>query len=380
MKIIHICLASHYTEGMSYQDNLLPEQNAYDGNNVIVVSDCYKFNGSQLVKVHEEDKVLKSGVRLVRMEYDKVINTFITSKVRKVSKLYHFLDFEKPDVILFHGAAGYEMLNVAKYKKNNKNTKLYVDSHIDYNNSAKLKISLYIQYRLFNRLIIYKVKKYIEKFLFVSFECKVFLMNVYGLTERELEFYPLGGKIINRHDKNLLSKKVRGREGYQPDDIVIVHSGKLVSAKKTKELIEAFHSVQSNKLKLIIIGHIPKEQIGVLEPLIVKDKRINFVGWKDTDELTEYLCAADMYFQPGTQSATMQHAICCGLPIALFPYESHRHYLDGNGFFVTTVNDYRLVFKNILENPESLKNMSESSYKLAYSLLDYKILAARLYK
>jgi hypothetical protein len=53
MKILHACLASHYTEGMSYQDNLLPDQNAHDGHDVTVISDCYVYQNDRLVEVLE---------------------------------------------------------------------------------------------------------------------------------------------------------------------------------------------------------------------------------------------------------------------------------------------------------------------------------------
>lgn len=379
MKILHVCLSSHYTENMTYQDNQLPDQNAADGHEVIVVSDCYKYKGSDLVKTSEEDKVLESGVRLVRFDYDNIINDLISSKIRKVKKLKTFINDEKPDVILFHGAAGWELLTVAKYKKSNPMVKLYVDSHQDFHNSGTFWLSLFFQYKIFNRFLIRKVRRYVDKFLYLSYESRDFLVEMYGLNSSEIEFYPLGGNIISESRKAELSKKVRMLHGYEADDILVVHSGKLSSSKKTKELIEAFVLVKSEKLKLIIIGSIPNEEKEILEPLIYSDSRINFVGWKNAEELTEYLCAADIYFQPGTQSATMQNAICCGAPVALYPYESHEPYIKNNGFYVSSVNDYVDVLNDVLDDKYILKNMSMASYVVARKFLDYKILAARIY-
>lgn len=51
LKIIHVCLASHYTEGMTYQDNQLADQNAADGHEVVVISDCCRYSGNALEKV-----------------------------------------------------------------------------------------------------------------------------------------------------------------------------------------------------------------------------------------------------------------------------------------------------------------------------------------
>ena len=165
MKILHICLASHYTEGMTYQDNLLPDQNAKDGHETIVVSDCYKYDNGKLVKVPEEDRVLESGVRLIRFEYTSIINKTLSSKIRKVKKLKQLLNKEKPDVILYHGVGGWELLTVSKFKKLNQSTKIYVDSHQDFNNSGTFKLSLALQYKIFNKALVNLTKDYIDKYL-----------------------------------------------------------------------------------------------------------------------------------------------------------------------------------------------------------------------
>ena len=75
----------------------------------------------------------------------------------------------------------------------------------------------------------------------------------------------------------------------------------------------------------------------------------------------------------------MQNAICCGTPVALYPYSSHHPYIDDNGFFVSNEDDYVRVFESILSDPEILTNMSNASYSIARNLLDYKKLASRLY-
>ena len=49
MRIIHVCLASHYTEGMNYQDNILPDVNSQDGHEVLIISDTQKYIDGKLV-------------------------------------------------------------------------------------------------------------------------------------------------------------------------------------------------------------------------------------------------------------------------------------------------------------------------------------------
>ncbi|TNH80233.1 glycosyltransferase family 4 protein [Aeromonas sobria] len=379
MKVLHICLASHYTEGMTYQDNQLADQNASDGHEVVVVSDCFRYKGHSLEEIESEDVILSSGVRLVRMKYDNIVNAFMSSKIRKVSKLEGFLYDFKPDVILFHGVAGYEMLTISRYKQDNPLVKLYIDSHEDYHNSGTVWLSLFFQYKVFNRWIVRKIRKNVDKFLYLSYESRDFCQEIYGLKNDELEFYPLGGNIIDSDVKHRFRAEIRQQLDLSNDDILIVHSGKFAREKKTQELLESFISVRNEKLKLILIGSIPPEMQPVLYPLIESDHRVHFLGWMNSDELVKYLCAADLYVQPGTQSATMQNAICCGTPVALYPYESHVPYVVNNGIFIKNKADYVGMLSGLAEGQFDLGAMSAASYVIAYDLLDYRKLAERLY-
>lgn len=378
MKILHVCLASHYTVGMTYQDNQLSDQHAADGHEVVVISDCYRFAGHILEEVEEEDIFLSSGVRLIRMKYDLILNKFISTKVRKVAALKKFLYDFRPDIILFHGVAGWEMLTVSDYKRNHSEVKLYIDSHEDFHNSGTFWLSLFFQYRIFNKFIVNRVRKNVDKFLYLSYESKAFCQEVYGLRDDEMEFYPLGGDIVEPDVKVKLKDEVKVKLGLDKNDVLIVHTGKFAKEKKTQELLESFISINNEKLKLILIGSIPPEMQPVLYPLIESDHRVHFLGWMNSKELVKYLCAADLYVQPGTQSATMQNAICCGAPVALYPYESHVPYVVDNGFFIKNKSDYMRVFSGLAEGKFNLGAMSAASYIIAYNLLDYKKLAERL--
>ena len=378
MKILHVCLASHYTVGMTYQDNQLSDQHAADGHEVVVISDCYRFAGHILEEVEEEDIFLSSGVRLIRMKYDLILNKFISTKVRKVAALKKFLYDFRPDIILFHGVAGWEMLTVSDYKRNHSEVKLYIDSHEDFHNSGTFWLSLFFQYRIFNKFIVNRVRKNVDKFLYLSYESKAFCQEVYGLRDDEMEFYPLGGDIVEPDVKVKLKDEVKVKLGLDKNDVLIVHTGKFAKEKKTQELLESFISINNEKLKLILIGSIPPEMQPILYPLIESDHRVHFLGWMNSKELVKYLCAADLYVQPGTQSATMQNAICCGAPVALYPYESHVPYVVDNGFFIKNKSDYMCVFSGLAEGKFNLGAMSAASYVIAYNLLDYKKLAERL--
>lgn len=380
MKILHIGLASKFTEGFSYQDNYLSEQNAIDGHDVTYISDCYKFSDGKIVATKPEDKVMKNGVRLIRLPFRNIFGEFISEKVRAVKGFYNIVENINPDVILFHGCCGWELLSVSKLKKNNPNIKLYVDSHEDFHNSATNFLSRVVLHKGFYKAILSKALPYIDKILFVSHECALFVREMYGIPNKMLEFYPLGGRVFDEGILNEKRKKINNESSIKKNDILIVHSGKMDTHKRTVDILKAFSQVKSDNMRLVLIGSMTEDVREEAEPLVEADSRISFVGWKAADELIEYLCAADVYVQPGGQSATMQNAICCGCAMMLYPHKSHEPYLHGNGYYVESIEDMKRVFQEISDDPNILKQMKENSMEIARELLDYKKLAARLYE
>ena len=381
MKILHIGLASHFTEGMTYQDNQLSYQNIIDGHEVLYISDTEKYENGKLLDVGHENVTLNNGVRLVRLPYQMILGRFVSRKIRKVSRLYELIKDFRPDVILSHDLSYYSILDVIHYKKEHPQVILYADTHTAEFNSGRNWISLNILHRIFYRYLVQKALPYLEKYFYVGESEKEFSKKVYGVPELMMEYYPLGGFLFAEKEymKNRLEK--RAELAIDSDCILYIHSGKLEREKRTRELLEAFSSVPNEKSRLLIIGSIPDYQYNVLMPLIEADKRILYLGWKSGPELRKYLCACDVYCQPGSVSATLQNAICQYCAIMAYPHEAYTARLDyGNIFWVTSKEDMIRMFNKIKDYPEILEGMKTASMKCAKELLDYKQLAARLYK
>ena len=379
MKILHVCLASHYTEGLTYQDNILPDENAKDGHEVLVISDCFCYVDGSLTEVPEEEKILPNGVRLIRKKYDYIVNEFISSKVRKVSGLYDLIYNFKPDTILFHGVAGWEKLTVAKYKKQNPSTKLYIDSHEDFNNSGTNIVSYVGQYLLFNRFIVNKIKKYVDKFLYVTEDSRLFLSKAYGLKDAVMEFYPLGGYLLNDYDYFRLREDTRKSLMIPSESVLFLQTGKFDHLKKLIETVKSFSLTTRNDFKYIIAGNMDNDMHKELMELIALDQRIEYIGWINGERLQELLCATDVYVQPGPhQSATMQMSLCARCAVILHDFPSHRHVFNNNGWLVKEQNEVNDVFISIENNSGQLAEMSKKSYDFAKEWLDYSKLAKRI--
>ena len=381
MRIAHIGLATFYTDGMTYQDNLLAEQNVRDGHQVLYVSNAAKYENGKVVETGYEDSVLPSGVRLVRLPYEPVINSVVTEKLRRVKGLYKLLGEFAPDVILCHDLCYYSVLDVIRYRKEHPEVKLYADSHTDYGNSGKNWVSLHILHRLYYKALAQKALPYLEKYLYTSYERKDFCIENYGYPESITEFYPLGGKCPS--DAEYAEKRARRRKELQvkDDELLFIHSGKLDAGKKTAELLNAFYAVPELKAKLLIAGSVPDDGKELLLPLFDRDKRVVFLGWLTAEELIEYLCAGDLYLQPGTVSATMENAMCCRCAGMLYPTSSYkRAYPEDMAFWVKDEADILAAFRTVAADRDCIGKMRASAYSFALENLDYKKLAERLYR
>lgn len=381
MKIAHVGIGCCYTPGMTYQDNLLTEQNVRDGHEVLYISNAAKFENGVIVETGYEDTVLDCGVRLVRLPYVHTINHFVSDKFRRVKGLYKLLEDFAPDVILSHNLAYWSVRDVLRYKKDHPEVKLYADTHTAYYNSGTNWLSLHVLHRMFYRSLIQKALPYLEKYWYIGAGEKQFSQEVYGVPESLMEYYPLGGTLFPEEVYAEKRARRRAELGLAPDELLLVHTGKMGPLKRTAELLRAFTAVPELRAKLIVIGSIPKDMESTLLPLMERDERVVYLGWKNAEELMEYLCACDLYCQPGSVSATLQNALCCGCPVLAFPHDSYVELLDrGQFFWVQSQADMEEIFSKLTSAPERLEPMTEGAWHCAREVLDYRQLATRLYQ
>lgn len=381
MKILHMMLSCFYIDNYNYQENLLPRMNKIDGNDVLIVASTETFvENMRLGYLNPGEYYNNDGIRVVRVPYNWFPLNPIKHKIRSYKNIDKILEEFKPDIILFHGACAWELINVSRYKSKNSNVKLYIDSHEDFNNSATNIFSKYVLHKIFYKKIIQKTLPFVDKFFCVGYEAFEFLNKMYEVPFNVMEFYPLGGIVLEDIIRMRKREMVRSSLNLDPSDLLLVHSGKMDKQKKTAEIVEAFLEADLDNLFLIIIGSMTNDVSEELIPLIDKTAKIHYLGWKNAEELLDYLCASDLYVQPGGQSATMQNALCCGSAAALYPHESHKYLLGDSVFYIESIEDMKNLFEQIALDPEILEKKRSQSFELAKEKLDYKKLAARLYE
>lgn len=381
MKILHICLANFYIDNYAYQENMLPRINHEDGHDVRILASTETFvDNAHLGYVEPSEYVTEYGVPIKRLPYVKVGNSFSTHKFRAYPHLYGEIASFAPDVIFCHELQFWSVRDVIRYKKDHPAVKLYADTHAAYNNSGTNWLSLHVLHRGLYRYLTKKAFPYLEKYFYISDECRQFSHEIYDIPNEKMAFYPLGGTLLSDEEYAAVRAKRRAELGLVENDRLYIHSGKLDALKRTDELLRAFSAVEDPHAVLAVIGSIPEDRKSILLPLMEADKRIRYLGWRTGEELQEYLCAADLYCQPGSQSVTMQNALCRYCPVMLYPHPAHTADYDrGEVIWIKTQADMEMVFRSLATDPAQLKPLRENAKKIARELLDYRKLAARLY-
>jgi 1,2-diacylglycerol 3-alpha-glucosyltransferase len=377
MKIVHICLSCFYIDGYSYQENLLVQQNVADGHEVLVIASTQNYNDARRITYVEPSTYMgKDGARVIRLPYRKFLPQKMMQKLRMHPGVYELLEREKPNAVLFHGLCGYELKTAAAFKRRHPKIPVYADSHEDQNNSART-LGSKLLHKYYYRPIISAVQASFDKILCISVETITFVRSMYGVPAERLEFYPLGGVIVADEEYELRRDRARKSLRLESQHILFLQTGKLGKRKRLVESLNGFARVAEKDFRLVIVGELDSEIQMEANLLIAQDKRVSFLGWKNSDELLDLLCATDVYLQPGTQSATMQMSLCARCPVILDDVPSHQPFVNGNGWLIKSPDELPDVFQEIAENPERLADMSLNSAAIAARLLDYKVLASR---
>jgi 1,2-diacylglycerol 3-alpha-glucosyltransferase len=377
MKIIHFCLSSFFNDGFLYQENELVREHLRSGHEVLVVASTEEFDSNGYITYTKpRNYVGDEGAQVIRLPYRRWLPSPVAKKIRTYPSVSRILEKYKPDVVVFHGSTSWELLTVSRYVRRNPCVDFFIDSHADAINSGQSWISLEILHRRFYAAILKKAMRNSGPLLCVSQTVVDFARDVYRIPASQLEFFPLGGRVPNSDEYTNLRASMRARLGISADKILLVQSGKQNRLKKLPEALKAFAKNQNERLRLVVAGVLQDDVRQECEALIAADHRVSFVGWMNADELTALLCAADVYLQPGSQSATMQQALCCGCPVILDDIAAHEFYATGSGWLTSNEFDLLKIFEILCHDKIEIYRMAAFDFSKKY--LDYKVLGARL--
>lgn len=377
MRIAHLCLSNWFVDGVGYQENELVRQHVSDGHEVLVIASTETHSADgRLAYTKPGEYVGTEGARVLRLPYAGFLPATLMRKLRVHKGVHDALSTFRPNIILFHGACGWELRTVARYAQRYPGVMLYVDSHEDWNNSARSFVARELLHRRYYGPILRSVLDQVERVLCVSTESIDFVADLYRVPRSKLEFFPLGGHPVDEPEYGERRNRTRRQLGTDDSEIIIVQSGRFSARKRLVESLRAFTACDDTRLRFIVVGVLQDDIREEAERMIAADRRVQFIGWRTPAELTDVLCAADVYLQPGTQSVTMQHSLCCRCAIAIDDVPAHAPYHDQNGWLINAQLPLGAVLAEIAD--ADLAAMQQRSFALATAKLDYAALAQRI--
>lgn len=382
MRILHVIFAGRFTEKLSYQENLLPRYHATDGHEVIILTTCYMsdINNKPLYTPPIDEK-MSDGIRLVRMDFSKIINKFITRKIRKVNGTLQFITLLKPDIIFFHGTQSIELLNIARYAKRNREVKIFVDNHADYINSARNWISKYLGHKIIWKYCAKNIEPFVVRFYGVlPLRCD-FLREVYKISNDKIELLEMGAD----SDRILFSQKMQIRQKIRTElmisenDFVLITGGIINENKKIHLLIQAVNELELLNVKLIIFGSLDTQMRTTIENLS-KSKYIRNIGWIDSAKIYDYFMASDLAVFPGTHSVLWEQSVGTGLP-GVFKFWEGMDHLDLGGnckyLYSDSITEIKNVLREIISDKIEFEKMKEVAEEIGVKKFSYREISRR---
>lgn len=371
MKILNICMSAPFTEGYSYQDNLLSEYQHKLGHIVTVVTGLTTrdSNGKKVI-TSPCDKIMSNGVRLIRISSgNKILQVLgYTPKIGKIIKEVN------PDLIFIHGLCNLTPIQAIRYKKKNPDTILVADNHQDRN------IFRYDKFPFSQLLKLWRTgwktwNKHFNHIYGTTSWRKDFAIKHYGIPEDKADVLLMGVDVDNlTPDKEFVRKEIRSSLGINENAFVFIHGGKMDSGKKTIEVIQSFLLTESKDVRLILFGSVGSDIEDKFDKLIHEDNRIVYIGYIDSKQVHKYFFASDFSLFPGQHSVLWEEAIGCELPGMYMAYSEKDHTdICGNSISIKPkagVDDIAKIMKDVFHDKEYYvwlkRNAQEASKRMSY--------------
>lgn len=350
MKIVHLCLSCFYIDNYSYQENLLPKYHVKMNYDVTVIASSFSFNDQGLGCYLEvpSEKMVEDGYKVIRLAYKKPYNLYRT--LRRYENLYKTIEKEAPDIIFSHGISMADNTTILKYIKRNKYVKLYVDNHADYINSARSFVSKNILHKVIWKYYAKMLEPYMIRCWGVTpLRCR-FVKEMYNIKSEKVAFLPMGvddEMIPNEREK--VRVMIRKKLGINDNSVLIITGGKVDRRKNIHILIDALNKLDNHNVHLVICGVLSPEMQYLYDAF---NDKIHYMGWCTSQQVMDFMVAADIACFPGTHSTLWEQSVGVGLP-AIFKYwdEMNHVNVNDNCLFVKgeDVNDLENKIKFMIE-------------------------------
>jgi 1,2-diacylglycerol 3-alpha-glucosyltransferase len=380
MKIVHLCLACFYIEGMEYQENVLPRKHRQLGYEVDIITSQFCFGTKGDVFEREVGQYInKDGIKVRIIPYNTKVFGKYARNFRIFSGLYENLDEIKPDIIFCHGVQFNSIGQLITYIREHPNVKLYIDSHADDVNMCgdtwKRKIlQKYIWCRQYKKL-----EPYCEK-MWGTLPSRVKYIEGY-VKSNKIGLLVMGGDVakIDSQERGKIRNEVREKYNIDNSTFLIVSGGKIDEKKNVHLLMEAISGIKDKNIKLIIFGEL-NEKVKILTSPFVNCNNIKMIGWLQPNECYNLFYASDLAVFPGTHSVLWEQVCACGLPALFRGTEGQNHVDMGGNCRFLYEDDVKEIKEKILEvicDRELYSNMKKVAVEKGYDTFSYMEIAKK---
>jgi len=334
MRFVHI--SAFYYDGWGYQDNLLPEYQHDNGNDVFIIS-----GNARLYNIKDKDAIETivakgnayeiNGVKIRKIKY--LLNTSNASFL--CGGLYKTLCEVQPDAIMHHGLITSTLIVASFYKRKHPKVKLYVDNHADWINCSHNKYWNKLYTKGYQRLVVKMTMKYVDMYFGVTpLRCE-YLHKVHGIPENKISLLPIGCDTKRAQAIKYDRIEERKKIGIPEDAFVVVTGGKMDKSKGTLELIEVCKELRKEVpcLYLLMFGKADDDVLCEAQqhPFIITK------GWCDRQETLTLLSISDVACWPKLHTTLIEDSIACGTPLIVKSSGNVRHFdKEGVGVFLQT--------------------------------------------
>ena len=365
MKIANICISAPYIEGFAYQENILTDYFLDAAIDTIII-------GSNILPSYIKSKKIRPGIysdrgkKIIRINCFKISNEFVIP-----ASLYRHLKQERPDVIFHHNLNCTSLIISTIYKIFHPSTTLLVDNHADHLNCSQNKFWRLIYQRMLVRVSAKFSSLFARKFYGVTYSRCEYLHDVYGVTNKKIKFLPIGTD-VNTADLITDGKSsLRGKYNIPIDAFVFATGGKMGADKGTDKLIKSVLELYSTNpnIVLLLFGSLDDKMVDEMADM---PQFIIYKGWCDRITTLNMLKLADVAVWPVHHTTLIEDAISVNTPILIRKTRTTEHLVDGNGFFIDSL-EYNELYSKMHEIMQFLPDTDcENACEIIKQKLSYK--------
>ena len=269
-----------------------------------------------------------------------------------------------------------------KYAKTHREVVIYVDNHADFSNSATNVFSKHILHKIVWKHCLKQIEPYTKRFYGVLPIRVEFLVDMYKLPKEKCSLLVMGADddLVEKDKRNNSRKRIREQYNINDDDFLVLSGGKIDQWKtQTLLLMQAIHSINNNRIRLLVFGSVTQELMDRVKQLSDGNK-VQFVGWVQASDTYDYFEASDLVVFPGRHSVMWEQVTGQGIPMLIKDWPGTHHVdLGGNVDYLysDSCDELQSKIEDIINDPVKYESMRKIARDKGMQVFSYKQIAKR---